>query len=67
MVYPEANYNLVVKTSGGDDAELNGIVISDGKPGMDHEITLTFKSGEILPSIKVKPWEDGGTGSGTIQ
>ena len=69
MVYPEANYNLVVKTSGGDDAELNGIVISDGgaKPGMYHEITLTFKSGEILPSIKVKPWEDGGTGSGTIQ
>ena len=42
MVYPEANYNLVVKTSGGDDAELNGIVISDGgaKPGMDHAITL---------------------------
>ena len=40
MVYPEANYNLVVKTSGGDDAELNGIVISDGgaKPGMIDEI-----------------------------
>lgn len=69
MVYPEANYNLVVKTSGGADAELNGITISDGgaKAGHDHEITLTFKSGEISPSIKVKPWEEGGTGSGIIQ
>lgn len=69
MVYPELSYNLIVKTSGGADAELDNIAISEGgaKAGQDHEITLTFKSGEILPSIKVKPWEEGGKGSGTIQ
>lgn len=68
MVYPEARYTLEVKTSGGGVAELENIAISDGgaKAGQDHEITLTFKSGEILPSIKVKPWEEGGKGSATI-
>lgn len=68
MVFPDASYNLVVKTSGGPEAELNGITISNGgaQAGQDHEITLTFKSGEILPTVKVKPWEEGGKGSATI-
>lgn len=67
MVYPEANYNLVVKTSGGADQTLSGVAISGGaQAGHDHEITLTFKSGEILPTVKVKPWEEGGKGSATV-
>lgn len=67
MVYPDESYNLVVKTSGGADKTLPGVAITGGAlAGHDHEITLTFKSGEILPTVKVKPWEEGGKGSATI-
>lgn len=67
MVFPEASYNLVVKTSGGADQTLSGVAITGGaQAGKDHEITLTFKSGEILPTVVVKQWEEGGKGSATV-
>lgn len=68
LVYPEDAYDLIVTTTkGGAPVSVNVPITGSAQPGMDHEITLTFKSGEILPSIRVKPWEEGGKGSGTIQ
>lgn len=68
LIFPDTKYNLLVKTSGGDDKTLPDVAIDGGaQAGMDHEITLTFKSGEILPTVKVKPWEQGGKGSVTVE
>lgn len=69
MVYPDETYRLKIHTSVGGEYGPVIATINDGgaKPGMNHVITLTFKSGEITASTTVKPWEDGGTGTGTIQ
>lgn len=68
MVYPDETYRLKIHTSvGGEYGPVTATIDGGAKPGMNHVITLTFKSGEITASTTVKPWEDGGTGTGTIQ
>lgn len=68
MVYPDKAYNLMITTSkGGVYGPVTATIDGGAKPGINHVITLTFKSGEITASTTVKPWEDGGTGTGTIQ
>lgn len=68
MVYPDKDYNLMITTSkGGVYGPVTATIDGGAKPGMNHVITLTFKAGEITASTTVKPWEDGGTGTGTIQ
>lgn len=60
MVYPAKTYSIKVRTTnGGDPVTLNATIDGSGaQAGMNHVITLLFRTGEITPTIKVLKWED---------
>lgn len=68
MVLPAAEYKIQVVTADGVTSTPATATISGGaKPGMNHVITLTFKTGEITTTTTVKPWEDGTAGETIVQ
>lgn len=67
MVYPATTYTIQVTTSlGGTPSPITATISGVGaEAGKNHEITLTFKSGEITATTTVKQWEDSGN-SGAV-
>lgn len=67
MVHPAGSYKIQVVTADGVTSVPATATIDGGaKPGVNHVITLTFKTGEITTATTVKPWEDGNPAGETI-
>lgn len=59
MVLPAGTYSIEVTTSlGGTPAPIEATITNGAQPGMNHEILLTFKTGEIVATTKVTAWKD---------
>lgn len=59
MVLPAGTYSIEVTTSlGGTPAPIEATITNGAQAGMNHEILLTFKTGEIVATTTVTAWKD---------
>lgn len=59
MVLPAGTYSIEVTTSlGGTPAPIEATITNGAQAGMNHEILLTFKTGEIVATTTVTAWKN---------